>query len=650
VFEEDPLEFLSLDDVVERDMADNIDMEDDWSLEGQDKTTASKSNNSTSQQKAALRFAFSLGSTSNGSMSASQVTSMDLPSVDNPRINGSDFRMNSCFLSSAGALMLGSSMDLLASSLGTGPLGSFSGSSLSLLSPSRQPMAGTSLAMSADDGMTSNLQGPLATSSQNAEPNTGDWDVEMGAMAGGADSDSDDGHFDNLLDYGPQANGSSNLLGNDVPNGSSGMDGVEGEHGQVEGDSSPQGAKKLDHNDRQILRSIVDPWLMHDPHDPGTIAAKPFHRGRPYRIPKKKSTKDEKKTPLDPLSDDFVAGVALLDLNIALNKPFFPEFTYMFDQESKKRQAERLKQRREAIVAEAARGGVFVEESHLKLPENEEDETTNSNRNREDDGLVVSFGDYNGTGVPSGDGQDWDPVGGAMAGGPDSDDDDDRGYNYEDNMLDYGPARDTFGPDAATTDATELTYEEHCKLRLEEYFRSAQLWVQETELSSRIEEWSNRLAPRLLEQEARPPFDIHDYGTRLINKVQEVGTEEDRIAAVSESSKTCSAEPLSVANFADLFAGQPSYEVSRTFSSMLQLANMGNIKIVPSRSQPGGLHDITLHLLSAEPRVDLDTIARTQPSFDELGPEEAPPKASKNKPKAAAKKAAPKRAGFKASR
>lgn len=54
-------------------------------------------------------------------------------------------------------------------------------------------------------------------------------------------------------------------------------------------------------------------------------------------------------------------------------------------------------------------------------------------------------------------------------------------------------------------------------------------------------------------QEARPPFDIHKYGDRVLDKLS---TEGDAGKALS---------------FGDVVKGQEKHDVARTFSALLQL-------------------------------------------------------------------------------
>lgn len=548
VYEEEPLEFLSLDDIVEENMADNIDLEEDWGDENMT-TENGQSQNAASQQRAALRFAFTLGNTS--SMST-QSTSMDVPSIDNPRINGSDFRMNSCFLSSSGALMLGSSMDLISQS--------FSASSRAISS---------------------------ATMMTEAFGN----DREVALAVGGAwEGERVQNHSDGYVDHDDDDHAGAYAP---VPYFAEPEEEIRK---MPEASVSAVGVHSgLPEADKVVLQSLVDPWALHDPHAPGLVAPKPFAKGKPYKIPAApKTRRSAAPAPVVPL----LAGLALTELNYALAKPFLPEFAYIHAEEARKSAAARLQHRKAAVLAVAAQNGVVVDASQLRLAEEPEAShialALRPDEEDEDEDLVLNFG-----APPTLAAADLGPM--TFTGNHDGyvdhgdDDRDDNDYTRHTNGRDQD--LEPFGQPSDVHEQVEdwMTYEEHCKVRLEEYFRSAQQYVQGTDLSARLDDWSSKLTPLLLDQESRPSFDIQDYGNRLIDCLKPVDESFDPSKTVSKA-------------FSEIFISKPSYEVSRSFSSMLQLANMGNIRIERQRNKEG-LHDITLVLLSTEPAVDIDSLA-----------------------------------------
>ena len=49
------------------------------------------------------------------------------------------------------------------------------------------------------------------------------------------------------------------------------------------------------------------------------------------------------------------------------------------------------------------------------------------------------------------------------------------------------------------------------------YMRGTHLYAQETNLTRRVTAWEDKLLPVLRDQHSRPRFDIHEYGTRLLD-------------------------------------------------------------------------------------------------------------------------------------
>ena len=601
MYDEEPLEFLPLDDLVEENMADNIDLEEDWG-ELSDSTERSTIG-ATSQQKAALRFAFTLG---NSSSMPGQSTSMDVPSLDNPRINGSDFRMNSSLLSSSGALMLGSSIDLISSSFASSL--SLQGSSLDLLGRG--------------DGET-NAEASLVPTEI---PPMDNFDYNpLNPKIDDPDSDDDAPGFGEVWRGDENTENAGGSLGKGMDSLDIGVDTRSGFNDKH--DAVAEKAAAVEKEDRNVLKSLVNPWLMHDPHDPGTLSIRPFRKGKPFRYPKKTSlleSMDEKTKVSSSNLESLIAGIAITDLNMNLSKPFLPEFSYIYNGEIKRRNASKLKKRREKLLSAAAQRGVLVDESQIKLIDMDEKDGEG-----EDSELVVSFG------------RKSEKVGGEVSGM------DPNRWNFDTggDMDEYDFAPDNFGEtyrgdgilpktssnlfgDLANPIEEPMSYEEHCRLRLEEYFRSAQQQIQETELSARIDEWGAKLAPLLSDQEARPSFDIHVYGTRLI---QGFNIPDEETLAQAVEPVCVSLQDLLIADEPEA-SPPPAYEVSRAFSSMLQLANMGNVKILPKRNAEG-LHDITLQLLSTIPGVDIDSIAQQQHNgvTDGFGMDESQPSANGNK-------------------
>lgn len=67
---------------------------------------------------------------------------------------------------------------------------------------------------------------------------------------------------------------------------------------------------------------------------------------------------------------------------------------------------------------------------------------------------------------------------------------------------------------------------------------------------TRVHQWHDNLRPILEEEEKRTEFDIHEYGTRLLNCFESIGEQK---------------------TFKELIGGLPQEEVSRYFLSILMM-------------------------------------------------------------------------------
>lgn len=120
------------------------------------------------------------------------------------------------------------------------------------------------------------------------------------------------------------------------------------------------------------------------------------------------------------------------------------------------------------------------------------------------------------------------------------------------------------------------SYKMICDKMILDFKRGVERYAKETNLSRRVSDWTNRIEPLLLEQEKMPVFDIHDYSDRILVQVH-------RLVRRPRQRKDDSKE---VMRFDDILSkGQSSGEVCRMFLACLQLANMGNLLIIPPPAQ-----------------------------------------------------------------
>ena len=87
-----------------------------------------------------------------------------------------------------------------------------------------------------------------------------------------------------------------------------------------------------------------------------------------------------------------------------------------------------------------------------------------------------------------------------------------------------------------------------------------QAYLASSDLARKVSAWHEMIAPRLERVEQRSEFDIHAYGTQILD--------------------TFGGRRGAVRPFGQLMAGRPREEVARYFLSSLMLANCMNLEIM----------------------------------------------------------------------
>ncbi|XP_058077059.1 condensin-2 complex subunit H2 [Magnolia sinica] len=108
---------------------------------------------------------------------------------------------------------------------------------------------------------------------------------------------------------------------------------------------------------------------------------------------------------------------------------------------------------------------------------------------------------------------------------------------------------------------SQASLEDLCRSHLDALLASIAETEKQTELAARVSTWKQRIENTLEEQDSRPPFDIHAYGERILDKL------------------CLEADDGGCMSFVDVVGGQAKHDVARTFSAMLQLVNNGNIAL-----------------------------------------------------------------------
>ncbi|KAJ4893801.1 Condensin-2 complex subunit H2 [Raphanus sativus] len=121
------------------------------------------------------------------------------------------------------------------------------------------------------------------------------------------------------------------------------------------------------------------------------------------------------------------------------------------------------------------------------------------------------------------------------------------------------PNHDGFGNDDDDSHCQE-SLEDLCRSHLDALLANIAKSEKQTDLAARVSTWKQKIEQNLEEQELHPPFDIQEYGERIVNKL-----------AVEES--------RDVETFTDLMKDQEKHDVARAFSALLQLVNNGDVEL-----------------------------------------------------------------------
>ncbi|XP_049363815.1 condensin-2 complex subunit H2 isoform X2 [Solanum verrucosum] len=133
------------------------------------------------------------------------------------------------------------------------------------------------------------------------------------------------------------------------------------------------------------------------------------------------------------------------------------------------------------------------------------------------------------------------------------------------NATPHGEKHDNCGPLFDREAHEDLNGQENledlCRSHLDSLLANLAETEKQTELAARVSTWKQRIDQNLEEQESHPPFDIHEYGARVLNKL-----------SLEENDK-------STMSFSDVVKGLEKHDIARTFSALLQLVNNGDVAL-----------------------------------------------------------------------
>ncbi|XP_076450390.1 condensin-2 complex subunit H2-like [Babylonia areolata] len=301
-------------------------------------------------------------------------------------------------------------------------------------------------------------------------------------------------------------------------------------------------------------KPVVDHWALKDPYSPGKLAEKPLRKGQTFRVPtglqvtaggkKRKRAAKEKKTTADVPIWEFVQ-MRVFSHRPKFPKnpclvPSFPEFDDMFWKEFKRRQEKKRQKQKQQIMQE-----VYEPEEDCGV----EVEDNNWPAAVDDDGDA--------------EGDHFEPL----------------ELQLDDNV--FAPIEACGGEfinSLGSSGSTGSTYEDVVRQHVENFLAQAAKFAQISELSKRVAEWEEKINPRLQEEEQRESFDIHKYGSNVIEGMQ-------------RNQKT---------SFRRIVSGKPIFQICRLFLATLQLANNYNVELSCPGTLEEGMDRLEVQLLSTK--------------------------------------------------
>jgi len=342
---------------------------------------------------------------------------------------------------------------------------------------------------------------------------------------------------------------------------------------------------------------LFDPWAPLDPYQELTTP-KPLKRGKTIRLPPSLSTKQKRAKPLPPIEQYLVQEMTASLYNPSMLPNVAPVFYDLAAMELLRRR-EREKEERMARLSKApgVRREVFYE----------------AHREEAGQDLFDQF-DIDNDDVPD------DPPDDI----PDNFPDDDLPNPHIGGDVGSLVVEDLGLDDAAGGEAGD-SYEELVARRVAEFVHQSQEFLKSSELTQRVAKWHQMIGPRLDRVEQRKAFDVHLYGSGVLNSFPETS------AAATEKIP-----------FGQVVRGQKGEEVARYFLSTLMLANTMNVEIStePGTDPQMGMDNVQLclltttrhhHQLAEFQAASQAETAEQAEGESELGVEEGPSKAKRAK-------------------
>uniref|UniRef100_A0A8C6WZZ8 Condensin-2 complex subunit H2 n=1 Tax=Neogobius melanostomus TaxID=47308 RepID=A0A8C6WZZ8_9GOBI len=294
----------------------------------------------------------------------------------------------------------------------------------------------------------------------------------------------------------------------------------------------------------------VNVWALHDPYAV-TVEDKPFKSGKCYKVPEGLDDGGKRKRKHSSLIQDFESwfrGNFDPPVHKLKNGPHFIDLNYIY--------LTTVKDKINTKKRICRKAGVMISDEELRQTFLQPEDIAQQ-RHGEDPGDKCSPEDF------------------------DNDISDNEHDGFPDDIpVAFGGAPDFISPE---DQKDELSYEQLVKLRVEQLVVNSRGYTQETALSRRVQDWEDKIKPELALQEERPPFDIHDYGDKIVNTFDCVG--QKRL-------------------FASIVSGLDNFEACKYLLASLQLANDYTIEIDSLVGLEASVDSMGLTLLSVHRATD----------------------------------------------
>ncbi|XP_051152636.1 condensin-2 complex subunit H2 [Andrographis paniculata] len=255
-----------------------------------------------------------------------------------------------------------------------------------------------------------------------------------------------------------------------------------------------------------------DPWKPLDPHEPGNLKVKPYKKAKPNRRVDFNSKKQVS------LAAEFPVAKLHGLISAEFNEIWEEKFGALTRHQKSHSMFEKL---RKSLV-----------EGETKV----NDAFTSPDINAEEDGYDSDQG-----GLP-----------------PE--------FDIPDNIFDNEEV--LCGQEKHEETNAQENLEDLCRSHLDSLLATLTESEKQTELATRVSTWKQNIEKNLEEQDARPPFDIHIYGEKVLEKLSSEGDDEGN----------------NELPFIDVVKGQEKHDVARTFSALLQLVNNGDVDLVKNKT------------------------------------------------------------------